>query len=217
MFTDAALVSATFLMTEPIGVDLGVKYGDYAWILTSYSLAFAATLLFAGRLADLYPPNIIYTVGFFGLGVFNLIISFMDNQYAFFVLRAVSALLAVLTIPSAINMIIQMYPEPVQQAKMIGLFSLSAALANTLALVLAGVFLLADWRWFFRFVSIVVIPFSIFSWFLMPRAPAVAEELAATEKWKRMDLFGVFQLLVILILFILAFTQVSPAPWPLRV
>lgn len=62
-------------------------------------------MLFAGRLADLYPPHRIYTIGFIGIAVFYLIISFMNDQYAFFVLRAVSALLAVLTIPSSINMI----------------------------------------------------------------------------------------------------------------
>ena len=33
-----------------------------------------------------------------------------------------------------------MYPEPNEQSKKLGLFGLSAALANTLALVLAGVF-----------------------------------------------------------------------------
>lgn len=65
----------------------------------------SATVLFAGRLADLYPPHRIYTIGFIGIAVFYLVISFMDNSYAFYVLRAISALLAVLTIPSAINMI----------------------------------------------------------------------------------------------------------------
>jgi MFS family permease len=84
-------------------------------------MIFAATLLFAGRLADLYPPHRLYvcllilmmhrtadvtqSIGFVGIAVFYLIISFMNDQYAFFVLRAISALLAVLTIPSSINMI----------------------------------------------------------------------------------------------------------------
>jgi len=63
------------------------------------------TVLFAGRLADLYPPHRIYTIGFIGIAVFYLVISFMENSIAFYVLRAFSALLAVLTIPSAINMI----------------------------------------------------------------------------------------------------------------
>ncbi|WOO83271.1 Drug resistance protein [Vanrija pseudolonga] len=213
MFIDAAGVSATFLMTAPIGEDLHIKLANQAWILGSYSLAFASTLLFAGRLADLFPPNIIYTIGFFGLGVFYLIISFMTNDYAFYVLRALSGLLAVLTVPSSINMIIQMYPEPEEQAKKLGLFGMSGALANTIALVLAGAFVTASWRWYFRFIAILVIPFSVGAWFLMPRTKAVAEDIKGSEKWKRMDLVGVFIMIAMLVCFILAFTQAPLEGW----
>lgn len=153
MGSDAAGVSATFLMTAPIAEDLHIVVADEAWILGTYSMVFAATLLFAGRLADLYAPHRIYTLGFVGLAIFSLITSFMDNRYAFYVMRAISALLAVWTIPSSINMIIQMYPDPVEQGKKLALFGLAGALANTISLILAGVFLLASWRWFFRFIT----------------------------------------------------------------
>jgi MFS family permease len=213
MFIDSAGVSATFLMTEPIAKDLGIQWGDLAWVLSSYSLAFASTLLFSGRLADLYRPNIVYTIGFFGLGVFYLIISFMTDQYAFFILRAISALLAVLTIPASINMIVQMYPDPEEQAKKLTLFGMAGALANTIALVLAGVFLLASWRWYFRFIAILVIPFSVVCWFLMPATEAVQGDLPQSDKWKRMDLGGVAILITLLVLFILAFTQGPVVGW----
>ena len=68
-------------------------------------MLFAACLLFAGKMADLFPPHRVFTLGFAGIAVLNLIISFMENEYAFYVLRALSAMTAVLTIPSAINMI----------------------------------------------------------------------------------------------------------------
>ncbi|WVQ63136.1 uncharacterized protein L199_001287 [Kwoniella botswanensis] len=213
MFIDAAGVSATFLMTAPIAEDLGVKTGDQAWILGTYSLAFAATLLFAGRLADLYPPHRVYTIGFIGIAIFYLIISFMENQYAFFVLRAFSGLLAVLTIPSSINMIIQMYPDPAEQAKKLALFGMAGALANTIALVLAGIFLLANWRWYFRFITIIIAPFAVLAWFLMPRTEAVAEDLPGAAKLKRMDLGGVLILIACLVLFILGFTQAAVDGW----
>ncbi|BEJ11140.1 hypothetical protein CspHIS471_0105620 [Cutaneotrichosporon sp. HIS471] len=213
MFIDVAGVSATFLMTAPIASDLKVSQGNFAWVLGTYSLAFASTLLFAGRLADLYPPNLVYTAGFSGLGIFYLIISFMKDQYAFFILRSISALLAVLTIPSSINMIVQMYPDPTEQAKKLTLFGMAGALANTMGLILAGVFLLASWRWYFRFIAIVVIPFSVLCWYIMPRTQAVAEDLPGTEKWKRMDLIGVLGLMAILVLFILSFTQVETNGW----
>ena len=137
----------------------------------------------------------------------------MTDQYAFFVLRAISALLAVLTIPSAINMIIQMFPDPAVQAKKLALFGMAGALANTIALVLAGIFLLANWRWYFRFITIIVAPFSVLAWFLLPRTSAVAEDLPGAEKWKRMDLFGVFLLVACLVLFILGFTQAPIKGW----
>ncbi|WWC72441.1 uncharacterized protein I206_106403 [Kwoniella pini CBS 10737] len=213
MFIDAAGVSATFLMTAPIAEDLGIKTGDQAWILGTYSLAFAATLLFAGRLADLYPPHRVYTIGFIGIAVFYLIISFMTNEYAFFVLRAISGLLAVLTIPSSINMIIQMYPDPAEQAKKLALFGMAGALANTIALVLAGIFLLANWRWYFRFITIIIAPFAVLAWFLMPRTEAVAEDLPGAAKLKRMDLGGVLILIACLVLFILGFTQAAVDGW----
>jgi MFS family permease len=92
-------------MTTPIAADLNIKIADEAWITATYSLAFASTLLFAGRLADLFPPHRIYTIGFIGIAVLYLVISFLNDQYSFFVLRAISALFAVWTIPSSINMI----------------------------------------------------------------------------------------------------------------
>ncbi|WWD20594.1 hypothetical protein CI109_105070 [Kwoniella shandongensis] len=213
MFIDAAGVSATFLMTAPIAADLNIAVGDQAWILGTYSLAFASTLLFAGRIADLYPPHRVYTIGFIGIAIFYLIISFMTDQYAFFVLRAISGLLAVLTIPSSINMIIQMYPDPAEQGKKLALFGMAGALANTIALVLAGVFLLANWRWYFRFITIIVAPFSVLAWFLMPRTEAVAEDLPGAAKLKRMDLVGVLLLVACLALFILGFTQSTLDGW----
>lgn len=43
-----------------------------------------------------------------------------------------------------------MYPDRTEQSKKLALFSLSAALANTVAFVIAGGFLAVSWRWYFR-------------------------------------------------------------------
>lgn len=166
----------------------------------------------------------------------------MENEYAFYVLRAISALLAVLTIPvsqmttatgtladeqSSINMIIQMYPDPDIQAKKLALFGMAGALANTIALVLAGVFLLASWRWYFRFIAILTVshstndrtsadsqaPFAVLAWFLMPKTEAVASDLGGWDKWKRMDLPGVGIMIAALVLFVYGFTQAPMEGW----
>lgn len=105
MFIDAAGIGAAFLLTSAISSDLGIARQNEAWVLGSYSLAFAAALLAAGRLAAVCPPNRVFVVGFALLGALSLGTSFTTDQYAFFVLRAFSGLVAVLTVPSAINMI----------------------------------------------------------------------------------------------------------------
>jgi len=149
IFIDSAGVSAAFLTTAPISAELGISPSNEAWVTTSYSLAFAATLLLAGRLAEMFSPKLVYTIGYAGMGGMYLVISFMDNQYAFFIIRAISALIAVLTIPSSVNMIIQMYPDAKQQARKLALFGVAGGLASTIAPILIGLFLLVSWRWYF--------------------------------------------------------------------
>ncbi|KAL1410691.1 hypothetical protein Q8F55_001633 [Vanrija albida] len=207
MFIDSAGLSAMFVMTAPVATDLGIALANQPWVIGSYALAFASTLLFAGRVADLFPPNVVYTAGFFGLGVFHLAISFVADALALYILRAMSGLLASLTVPAAINMIVQMYPDPAEQGRKLGVFGTAGPLANTLALVLAGGLVMASWRWYFRFIAILVIPFSALAWVLMPRTAAVAGDVGQGEKWRRMDLGGVVLMLGTLVCFILALTQ----------
>lgn len=102
---DVAGVSAAFIMTAPIAADLGLDVGNSIWVVYSYSIPFASLLLFAGRVADLYSPSLVFSVGFLGNGILSLVISFMSNKYAFLILRALSAIFAVFTMPSSVNMI----------------------------------------------------------------------------------------------------------------
>lgn len=100
-----------------------------------------------------------------------------------------------------------MYPDPTEQSGKLALYGLTGGLANTVALPIAGLFVLASWRWYFRFITMLVIPVAALTFMIMPRTAAVAEDLPGAEKWKRMDLGGVFLLMATLVLFILAFTQ----------
>lgn len=117
VFMDVAGTSAAFVMTAPIAADLGLDIGNSIWVVYAYSIPFAALLLFAGRVADLYSPSLVFTAGFLGCGVVNLVISFMSNKYAFLVLRAISAVFAVFTLPSSVNMIGESHQNTLTQSK----------------------------------------------------------------------------------------------------
>ncbi len=89
--------------------------------ITAYSMTFASFMLFAGRLADLFPAQWLFEGGLAGLGILMLILSFgefvvrargrhgtngedwisVTNKYGFLVIRALQGICGALTIPSA--------------------------------------------------------------------------------------------------------------------
>ena len=113
-------------------------------------------------MSDLWSARPVFAYGFLGLGITNLIISFMPNQYAYFVFRAVSGIFASATIPSAFRLIPAVFePDELNMALM--LFGLSGAIANITGLLFAGFFGFihahnqnSDWRWFYRMITIVI-------------------------------------------------------------
>ncbi len=70
----------------------------------------------------------------------------------------------------------------------------------------------ASWRWYFRFVTMLSIPFSILAFWLLPSTNAVSK-LPGAAKLKRMDLVGVFIMVACLSLFILGFTSAGSDGW----
>jgi len=48
--------------------------------------------------SDLYSAKPVFAWGFLGLGITNLIISFMTNQYAYYVFRAISGIFGAATV-----------------------------------------------------------------------------------------------------------------------
>lgn len=62
-------------------------------------------------------------------------------------------------------------------------------------------------------IAIIIAPFSVLAWFLMPQTEATAEDLPGAAKLKRMDIVGVLLLIACLVLFILGFTQAATDGW----
>ncbi|ORY35678.1 major facilitator superfamily domain-containing protein [Naematelia encephala] len=213
-YLDIASYSGLFVFTDAILNDLGILYESSSWIITAYSVTFASFLLFWGRVSDLYSAKPVFAWGFLGLGIINLIISFMPNQYAYFVFRAISGIFGAATIPSAFRLILAIFePEELQVA--LTIFGLSGALANVTGLLIGGFFgfitaggQMAGWRWFFRFITIVIVPFSFAAFTMVPKTKGdKAEEVVdRADKFKRLDIVGCFSMLVSIILLILGLT-----------
>lgn len=59
-------------------------------------------MLFAGRLSDLFPAQIVFEAGFMALGIISLVTSFVSSsKYGFLILRGIGGICGAMTIPSA--------------------------------------------------------------------------------------------------------------------
>jgi MFS family permease len=77
-----------------------------------------------------YNPKYLFNSGFGVLGVLSLGAGFVRNKIALIVLRAFTGIAAAITIPSALNLIVHLFPHPAEQARAIGIFGSVAALGN---------------------------------------------------------------------------------------
>ncbi|WVR05124.1 hypothetical protein IAU60_002136 [Kwoniella sp. DSM 27419] len=207
-FIDICNVSGVGVAVAQIGRDIKLDSSQLVWIITSYSLCFAAFLLFSGRLSDLFPAQIVFEAGFIILGILSLVTSFVtSNKYGFLILRGLGGIAGSMTIPSAYHLTVHMYPEPVEQQGKLALLGLAGAIGNVLGLVLAGICMLANYRWFFRVLAIICVIFTVICVFLLPFTKSTYVKDPTSPRWKRLDIVGVILIMGCLITFILSLTQ----------
>ncbi|KAF9022024.1 MFS general substrate transporter [Rhodocollybia butyracea] len=214
-FLDTFSNSALFSAIPPICQMLNISNSNSVWLQSGYQLTFASLLLMSGRISDLYNPKWVFVVGGASLGLFSLGAGFVRSELPLLVLRALMGVGAALTVPSALHMIVHMFPNPGSQSKAVGLFSTMAALGNVFGLIIGALFVsFASWPWVFYFIAILGISESILVVLLChsikrPRAST----LDRLKRFQRLDVIGVGSVTVSLILFIFAVTSGSIAGW----
>ncbi|KAI0804543.1 major facilitator superfamily domain-containing protein [Irpex lacteus] len=208
-FLDAMNNCALFSAIPSLVIDLGMTQNESTWIIAGFQLTFSSFLLISGRISDVYNPKLSFITGIFMLGVLSIGAGFVNSKIVLIVLRALSGLAASLTIPSALSLLVDVFPEKKEQARAIGIFGGCGAVGNVLGLIVGAIFVqYANWSWVFWFVAIVATLIGVAGTVfipggLMPTTPAVPGK----PRWKALDLGGVSILTAALILFIFAVTS----------
>ncbi|WVQ82496.1 hypothetical protein IAT38_004625 [Cryptococcus sp. DSM 104549] len=217
LFIDQWCLAAFYIFTTPIVDDLNVPFSQQSWIITSYAVTFAASLLFWGRVSDLYSAKSVFSFGFLSLGVLTLVISFLPEKYSFFIFRALSGIAGGTSVPSAFRLIVGVF-EPHELGKAFTLYGMAGVTAAITGNIVAGVLMLikrggqlAGWRWFFRLMTVMIVPASLGSMRLIPKVHGAQAEVK--DKWKRLDLVGCFTMLTAIICIILALTLGATSGW----
>jgi EmrB/QacA subfamily drug resistance transporter len=152
-FLDVTIVNVAFPSVEKAFPEASVA--ELSWVLNAYNIAFAATLLPAGRLADLLGRRRVF---FIGLGVFlaaSAVCGVAPSVEVLVAARAVQAVGAALLVPTSLALLLPEFP-PERRATATALWGAVAAVAAATGPSLGGLLIeWTDWRLVF-FVNLVI-------------------------------------------------------------
>ncbi|KAI0073355.1 MFS general substrate transporter [Panus rudis PR-1116 ss-1] len=214
-FLDAFNNSALFSAIPSLVNDLQMTESEATWIISAFQLTFASFLLISGKISDIYNPKHAFISGAAGLGAISVGAGFVHDKIAIIVLRALSGIAASLTIPSALTLLVNLFPDGPEQARAIGIFGGCGAIGNVLGLTIGAIFIqFATWSWVFWFVALIALPIAATCmWLIPPQIKQDEDDKPLAAKWKSLDLVGISILTAALILFIFAITSGSTSGW----
>jgi len=136
--------------------DLGFSQSNLAWVVNAYLIAFGGLLLLAGRLGDLVGRRRIFLIGLALFVAASALCGFASSQEMLVGARFLQGVGGALTSSVILGMIVTMFPEPLEQAKAIGVYSFVASAGASIGLLAGGVLTQAlDWHWIF-FVNLPI-------------------------------------------------------------
>ena len=97
--------------------DLAFSNGDRQWIVTAYSLAFGALLLFGGRLADLVGRKQVFIAGLIGFACASLLGGIAPNFDVLVTARAFQGAAGALLAPAALSLLTTTFTDAKERAQ----------------------------------------------------------------------------------------------------
>ncbi|WP_181063688.1 MFS transporter [Nocardia nova] len=126
-----------------IQVDLGATPSQVGWIATAYLLAFAATLITAARLGDLWGRKRMFLVGLAAFAVASTWAALADGAGELIAARAAQGAAAAILAPQVLSSLFVLFRGP-ERATVLGFFGMAAGLAQAAGLLVGGVLVTAD-------------------------------------------------------------------------
>jgi EmrB/QacA subfamily drug resistance transporter len=177
-------VTAVIVALPTIGDDLGFGLAGYAWTMDAYSLAFTATLLAAGALADRYGRRRALLAGNALFAVASLACGLAWDGPSLWAARAAQGFAAAFVITGSIALTASAYPDPADRARAFGLAGIVSGAAMAVGPTLGGIVAASlGWRWIF----LANLPCCLLAAWIVPRF--VAEERATGSR--PLDLAGI--------------------------
>ena len=139
--------------------DLDATTSQLQWIVDAYTLVYAGLLLTGGSLGDRYGRKGAFLAGLVAFGLGSLLSALASTPDQLIATRSVMGVGSALLTPATLSIITDVFRDPRERARAIGIWSAFAGLGSGLGPVIGGI-LLAHFSWssvFWVNVPIVVV------------------------------------------------------------
>ncbi|WP_431145445.1 DHA2 family efflux MFS transporter permease subunit [Pseudomonas alvandae] len=138
---------------------------NLAWVVNAYLLTFGGFLLLGGRLGDLYGHRRLFTLGLAAFTLASLACGLAPSQSWLITARAVQGLGGAVVTAVALSLIMDLFTEPGERARAMGVYSFVCAAGGSIGVLLGGLLTdLLSWHWIFLVnlpVGLIVLALSL--------------------------------------------------------
>ena len=139
-----------------IGDSLGGGVAELQWVVSAYTIAFAAFILTAGALGDRIGARRVFMAGFAIFTAASLACGLAGSSLTLIVARAVQGLGAAVLVPNSLALLSHAYGDDKARGRAVGIWAAGASVALTAGPVVGGSLIaLVGWRWIF-FVNLPI-------------------------------------------------------------
>jgi MFS transporter, DHA2 family, methylenomycin A resistance protein len=133
-----------------IGTSLGGSVAELQWVVTAYTIAFAAFILTAGALGDRVGAKRIFIGGFAIFTLASLACALAPSAMFLIAARAVQGLAAAILVPNSLTLLNHAYADPKARGRAVGFWAAGASVALTAGPFVGGALIaLVGWRLIF--------------------------------------------------------------------
>ena len=190
-----------------IKASLGFSSTTLAWVVNAYALTFAGFLLLGGRLGDLYGQRRFFLLGITLFTICSLACGLATSQLFLIAARAVQGIGGAVASAIALSLVMNMFPEPDERAKAMGIFGFVAAGGGSVGALLGGILTgTLNWHWIFLVNLPIGIAVFIASLYLLS-----SEHVPS--KHARLDVWGAITVTASLMLAVYAIVNGNTLGW----
>ncbi|MEC5387415.1 DHA2 family efflux MFS transporter permease subunit [Uliginosibacterium sp. H3] len=190
-----------------IRTDLGFTETSLVWVVNAYMLTFGGFLLLGGRLGDLYGHRKLFLSGLVFFTAASLVCGLANSQVLLIAARAAQGLGGAVVSAVALSLIMNLFTEPAERAKAMGVYGFVCAGGGSVGVLLGGLLTSTlSWHWIFLVNLPIGAAVYALCVALLPNAPGQA-------KGERLDVGGAITVTISLMLAVYGIVNGNEAGW----